>query len=102
MGLAAALLVFTGFWHLTEFLMDRKSVDAQSLIPFGAAYLLLGILIALGIGGVIIGAITLLVVVGGMVLAFRRRKTMDIRRWVMWAFIIIGLIIAIAIIRQWL
>jgi len=102
MGLAAALLVFTGIWHLTEWLMDRGSKDARRLIPFGAGYLLLGVLIALGFGGPVVGGIAFLAVAGGMVLAFLRRKELDVRRWVMWAFIVLDAVIALAILRHWI
>jgi len=61
----------------------------------------LGILVALGFGGPILGDIILLAVAGGMILAFRNRKGVDVRRWVMWAFIVIDAIIALAIVRQW-
>jgi hypothetical protein len=101
MGLAAALLVFTGIWHLTEFLMDRVSKDTRKLIPVGAVYLLLGVLIAMGIATSVTGVIALLAVLAGGVMAFRRRKAMDIRRWVIWALIVIDAIIAIAIVGQW-
>ncbi len=102
MALAAALLVFTGFWHMTEFLMDRVSKDTRRLIPAGAVYLLLGILIALGIATSIIGVVALIAVLAGGITAFRKRKAMDIRRWVIWSFIVIDAIIALAIVNAWL
>ena len=34
-GIAAALLVFTGIWHATEFLMDGRRQDTVRLIPVG-------------------------------------------------------------------
>jgi hypothetical protein len=36
-----------------------------------------------------------------MILAIRRRKSMDVRRWVIWALIVCDAIILLAIIRQW-
>jgi hypothetical protein len=102
MGLAAALLVFTGIWHMTEFLMDHVSKDTRRLIPAGVVYLLLGILIALGIATSIIGVVALIAVLAGGIMAFRKRKATDVRRWVIWAFIVIDAIIALAIVNAWL
>lgn len=100
MALAVALLVFTGVWHLTEFLMDRESSDARKLIPFGMLYTGLGIVIALGIGGWMVGATAALAVLTGMVLAILNRKTLDVRRWVIWAYVIIDVAIVVSIIAH--
>ena len=34
-GLAGGLLVFTGIWHATEFLMGGRTADTRRLIPVG-------------------------------------------------------------------
>ncbi len=102
MGLAAALLVFTGIWHLTEVFMDRTAKDARKLIPFGAVYTGLGVAMAMGFAGWIVSSITVLAVLTGMTLAFVNRKAMDIRNRVLWSFIVIDALIVLAIVAHWI
>lgn len=89
MGLATGLLVFTGFWHMTEWLMGGRNRDTLRLIPFGAIYLVLGYLIAVGQAGLITLIIALVITCIGISAAFMMRNTSQIRRWVTWAFILI-------------
>jgi len=100
MGIAAFLLTFTGIWHLTEFLMDRESTGAKRIVPAGAIYLALGILIALGIGGTITAVVALVAVIVGLALAYIKRSELDVRRWVMVSFVVIDVIIIVAIIHS--
>ncbi|MBX3594615.1 hypothetical protein [Sphingomonas sp.] len=99
MGLAAALLVFTGIWHMTEWVMDRRTADTLRLVPVGAVYALLGVLIALNLGGGIAGVVALLAVMAGMGAAFVMRRRLAVRRWVVWAFIGVDAVIVIALVR---
>lgn len=50
-GLAGGLLVFTGFWHVTEWLMDGRRRDTLLLVPAGLIYLVLGYLLVTITGG---------------------------------------------------
>ena len=88
-AMAGGLLVMTGIWHATEFLMDGWRRDTRRLIPIGLAYLLLGYLLVTHTGGMIVHLAALVLATAGMVVAFRMRHTFDIRRWVIWTFIIL-------------
>ena len=69
-GLAGALLVFTGIWHATEFLMGGRTADTRRLIPIGILYLILGIMIVTMTGGWIVQLIALIVTSIFLVVAF--------------------------------
>lgn len=101
MGFAAALLVFTGIWHMTEFLMDRRTPDTMKLIPFGAAYLGLGLLIVFNVSVAIVAPVAAVLVSTGMTIAVVQRKRLAVRQWVLWAFIVIDAAILLALARHW-
>lgn len=98
MGIAAFLLTFTGIWHLTEFLMDRESTGAKKMIPAGAIYLALGILIALGIGGTVMAVVALVLVIVGLTLGYINRNQLDVRTWVFRTMLVIDVLIILVII----
>lgn len=93
MGLAGALLVFTGLWHATEWAMGGRNRDTARIAPVGIIYALLGYLIVVGtfMPAAAWGAFVLTTL--GLVAAFSMRKTSQIRGWVTWAFIVIDLAI---------
>ena len=95
MGIAGAILVFTGFWHTFEWAMGGRNKDTLVLIPFGVAYLVLGYLIVTFTGGQLVPWIALLLVTLGLVAAMLTRKNTQVRSWVIWLFIFIDLIIAV-------
>ncbi|SLN31553.1 hypothetical protein PSA7680_01523 [Pseudoruegeria aquimaris] len=97
-GIAAGLLVFTGVWHATEWMMDGRRRDTWMLVPFGLLYLALGGLIAAGTGGAITQAVALAAVLGGGSLALLMRGRVDLRRWVLRAFIGLDAVIALGLI----
>lgn len=94
-AIAAGLLVFTGVWHLTEWLMGGRNRETVMLIPAGAVFLALGCLVAAGIGGVVVTALAILASAGGAILAFSRRNTSQVRKWVTWAYVIIDVLIVV-------
>lgn len=96
-GLAGALLVFTGVWHATEWLMDGRRPDTMRLIPVGFVYALLGCLLVMGVGGVITQIVALILVIAGGSVAFLRRDQFDVRKWVIWSFVVVDVIIALAL-----
>lgn len=96
-GLAAALLAFTGFWHMTEWLMGGRNRDTLRLVPVGLVYLILGFLFAAGTGGWIVRLIALLLTAAGMAGAFMLRNRSEVRPWVTWAFILIDVVIVVAL-----
>jgi len=93
MGLAGALLVFTGFWHALEWLMGGRNKDTLRLIPAGIIYIVLGYLIVTFTGGSIVIPIALFVTAIGLVVALLTRKTAQVRAWVTWVFIVIDIAI---------
>ena len=101
-GIAGSLLVFTGVWHATEWMMDGPRRDTWALVPVGLAYLLLGYLIVTSTGGVITQIVALLAVAAGGSFAFMRRNQFEIRKWVTWVFIGIDVIIVVSLIMAFL
>ena len=97
LGLAGSLLVFTGVWHVLEWLMGGRNKDTLRLIPFGIVYVALGYLIVTFRGGSIVLVIALLVTVAGLIGALVTRKTAQVRPWVTLVFIIIDIIIIIGL-----
>lgn len=97
-GVSGALLVFTGFWHATEWMMDGRRRDTWALVPVGIVYLVLGYLLVMGSGGMIVQIVALVLVAIGGSIAFLRRDVFEIRKWVTWTFIIIDVIIVLALI----
>jgi len=96
-GIAGSLLVFTGIWHATEWMMDGRRRDTWRLLPVGIIYLILGCLIVGGIGGSIVQIIALgLAVIGGTI-AFAKRNEFQVRKWVTWVFIIVDVIVVICL-----
>jgi len=93
MGLAGALLVFTGFWHALEWLMGGRNKDTLRLIPFGIIYIVLGYLIVTFTGGNTVVIIALVVTAIGLIGALVTRKTAQVRPWVTWVFILIDIVI---------
>mgnify|MGYP000285958457 CR=1 FL=1 len=73
LGIAGALLVFTGIWHAVEWLMHGRNKDTLRLIPIGIAYAVLGYLIVMGIGGWIVVLIALILTAVGLTGAFITR-----------------------------
>ena len=96
-GIAGGLLVFTGIWHATEWMMDGRRRDTWALVPFGLVYLMLGCLIVASIGGTVAQAVGLLTAAFGGSIAFLRRDQMKIRRWVTRALILIDVIIVLCL-----
>lgn len=92
-GIAGALLVFTGFWHATEWMMDGRRRDTWALVPVGLIYLLLGGYIVATNGSEIALIIALVVVALVGVMAFIKRKQLQIRPWVIRVFIGIDIVI---------
>lgn len=97
LGLAGALLVFTGFWHAFEWLMGGRNKDTLRLIPFGLAYVVLGSLIVTLSGGGGVLWVALLLTCIGLAGAFMTRKSAELRSWVTWAFIGIDVVIVVAL-----
>lgn len=97
-GIAGGLLVFTGLWHATEWIMDGRRRDTWLLVPVGLIYLALGSLLALSVGGVLVKSVALALVAAGGCVAFLRRNQVDMRRWVAWTFIIVDALIVLALI----
>ena len=97
-GLAGGLLVFTGLWHATEFMMGGRNADTRRLIPVGIVYLILGILIVTLTGGWIVQLVALIAAGAGAIAAFTMRGgRSEIRGWVIWAFILIDAAIVAAL-----
>ncbi|MEX3015481.1 hypothetical protein [Gymnodinialimonas hymeniacidonis] len=97
-GIAGGLLVFTGIWHATEWMMDGRRPDTWRLVPVGLVYLLLGCLLVLGTGGMITQIIALLAAGMGGTIAFLNRDRFSIRKWVTWAFILVDVVIVLALV----
>ena len=97
-GIAGGLLVFTGIWHATEWMMDGRRRDTWALVPVGLVYLILGYLLVTLFGGAITQVVALAAAAFGGTLAFMRRDQLEIRKWVIWAFIIINVIIVVALV----
>ena len=97
-GIAGGLLVFTGVWHATEWLMDGRRRDTLLLVPAGLIYLVLGYLLVTVSGGAttMIAAI-LLPALGGLYAFMNLGKT-DVRPWVTRAFILLDVIIVLVLI----
>jgi len=93
LGIAGALLVFTGVWHALEWLMGGRNKDTVRLIPFGLIYIVLGYLIVTFKGGSTVLIVALVVTLIGLVGALVTRKKAQVRPWVTWVFIIIDVII---------
>lgn len=100
LGFAACLLVFAGIWHLTEWLMAGRSRDTLRLVPFGIVYLVLGWMIALGTGGWIVGALGGVAAGIGGTVAVVLRKTLTLRRWVLWSFVVIDVLIVASVLAS--
>lgn len=96
-GIAGGLLVFTGIWHATEWMMDGRRRDTWALVPFGLVYLLLGCLVVTGRGGMIVQLVALAAAALGGSIAFLRRDQFEIRKWVTWVFVIVDVIIVLAL-----
>ncbi|SMX26085.1 hypothetical protein TRP8649_00158 [Pelagimonas phthalicica] len=97
-GIAGGLLVFTGIWHATEWMMDGRRRDTWALVPVGLVYLALGYMVATSIGGAATQIIALIAVTAGGTIAFKRRDQFEIRKWVTWSFILIDMLIALSLI----
>jgi len=97
LGLAGALLVFTGCWHAFEWMMGGRNKDTLRLIPFGIIYVVLGYLMVTFQGGSTVQIIALVVTLIGIVGALVTRKSAQVRSWVTWAFILIDAVIIVAL-----
>jgi hypothetical protein len=96
-GIAGGLLVFTGIWHATEWMMDGRRRDTWALVPVGLIYLILGYLLVTVFGGTTTQIVALLAAAFGGTIAFLRRDQFEVRKWVTWAFIVIDVIIVLAL-----
>ncbi len=96
-GMAGGLLVFTGIWHATEWMMDGRRPDTWRLVPFGIVYLVLGCLLVLGTGGIITQIIALLIAGAGGTIAYLNRNTLNVRKWVLWVFILVDILVVLAL-----
>ncbi len=94
-GIAGGLLVFTGVWHATEWMMDGRRRDTLVLIPVGLIYLLLGYLLVTLTGGTTTMIAALALPAIGAVFAFMNLGKADVRRWVVWIFILIDFAIVL-------
>ena len=97
-GIAGGLLVFTGLWHATEWMMDGRRRDTWALVPVGLVYLVLGCFLVTMLGGAITQIVALIAVAAGGSIAFMRRNQFEIRKWVTWSFIVIDVIIFVALV----
>ncbi len=97
LGVAGALLVFTGIWHAFEWAMARRNRDTLRLVPVGCVYLVLGCLIATLQFLPWTAWIALAVTATGMIAAFMVRNTARIRTWVLWTFIGVDALIIAAL-----
>ena len=96
-GIAGALLIFTGIWHSTEFIMGGRNKDTLQLIPAGIIYVILGFLIVTLTGGTIVQTIALILTVIGMIGGIIIRKTTTVRKWVLSTFILIDVVIVLSL-----
>lgn len=96
-GVAGGLLVFTGLWHMFEWMMGGRNRDTLRLIVPGLIYVVLGYLIVNFIGGQIVLWTAMLITAGGMTAALIIRKTAQVRPWVLWAFILIDVVIVLCL-----
>lgn len=97
-GIAGGLLVFTGIWHATEWMMDGRRRDTWALVPVGLVYLTLGYMVIMSIGGAATQIVALIAVATGGSVAFMRRDQFEIQKWVTWAFILIDVVIVVSLI----
>ena len=97
LGLAAALLVFTGLWHVFEWAVHGWNPDTAKLIPFGVAYLVLGVLIATATATALAATVALILTAIGMTAAFLFRRTLDLPAGVIWAFILVDVVIVLGL-----
>lgn len=97
-GIAGGLLVFTGVWHATEWLMDGRRRDTLLLIPAGLIYALLGYLLVTATGGTTTQIAALVIPALGGCFALINLGKLEVRKWVLLAFIIIDLIVVLALI----
>lgn len=93
MGAAAGLLVFAGLWRTFEWIVHGRTPGSARLIPGGLAYLVLGIIIALGAGGAIVAWIALVAALANLMTFFAMRRRADVRRWVIWFLAILDMAI---------
>ncbi|MBO6724281.1 MAG: hypothetical protein JJ911_01290 [Rhizobiaceae bacterium] len=98
MGTAAGLFVLAGLWRSFEWIVHGRNSDSMRLIPGGVIYLILGLLIAFGLGGTIVGWAALVVAIASLVGSFLTRNRSQVRRWVMWALVLIDLAIVSSLI----
>lgn len=96
-GIAGALLVFSGIWHATEWMMDGRRRDTWRLVPVGMVYLILGCLVVGQVGGVVVMIIALILATLGGGFAFVNRARLDVRGWVIWVFVIIDVIVVVCL-----
>jgi len=96
-GIAGGLLVFSGIWHATEWLMGGRNKDTLRLIPFGLAYAILGGMIVSLWGGQTVHWIALVLTCIGIVGALLTRKTAEVRPWVTWVFIVADIVIILCL-----
>lgn len=89
-------MVFTGIWHAVEWLMDGRRIDTLKLILPGVVYLVVGCLVVTGVGGAATLVAAVVLPAAGGAFAFLNRNKMDVRNWVVWAFVIIDAIIVLA------
>ncbi|SMX39472.1 hypothetical protein [Octadecabacter ascidiaceicola] len=97
-GIAGGLLVFTGIWHATEWIMDGRRRDTWALVPFGLLYLVFGYLLVTLFGGTTIQVLALIAAAIGGGIAFMRRTHIEVRKWVIWSIIAIDLMIVVALV----
>ncbi|MCF2870787.1 hypothetical protein L0664_06885 [Octadecabacter sp. G9-8] len=97
MGLAGSLLVFTGFWHACEWIMGGRNRDTLALIPFGIVYIVLGYLIVTFTGGIAVPILALVIVLVGLSLGIMTRRVTAVRKWVLWIFIGLDILIALGL-----
>lgn len=98
MGIAGALLVFTGIWHAFEWAMHGRNKDTARLVPVGILYAALGWMIVTLRFDPIPAWIALALTTLGLIAAYSLKDTSDVPKWVSWAFIVIDAAIIAALV----
>ena len=101
-GLAAALLIFSGFWQMTEWLMGGRNRHTLWLIVTGVIYIALGVWLIATIGGVVAGGVSTLIVLAGGSLRLLWYRSLHIRHWVLVGIIGLDVIVLLALVGAFL
>lgn len=97
LGIAAGILVFSGVWHLTEWMMAGRNRDTLRLIPFGILYTLLGVGLALFWAPDWLPWVALAAVIIGLGALMTNWGRLMLRGWVKVAYAVIDLAVIAAL-----